>query len=344
MPTSVRLLFAGPLWEGSTTLQRLHSFQQLEDIDVIHVDSLERLGKATWGDRLRHQLRLPADRTLINERLVAATAHAKPQVVFIDSVRVLWPRTLRELRRQSECRIAYYTPDDLSYRYSRARQLLACDREWDVFFTTKAYYLNELKERGVKRPVLVGTSYDSEVHRPMTVEEVGPELEKFDAVFVGTYETQRQRAVRRLAEAGVRTVIYGNGWNRQRFHPNVTVRPAAFALEYSRALHTGRVALHFLRKLGHDTITTRSVEIPACARPMVAEWSLEHDKLFDNGREYISFSNEAELVKQVLWLLQDDAARKRLGDAARRRCVASGYSGLAVARRMLAEIRLLLSQ
>jgi hypothetical protein len=75
---------------------------------------------------------------------------------------------------------------------------------------------------------------------------------------------------------------------------------------------------------------------------MIAEWSIEHDRLFDSGCEYLPFTSELQLVSQVRRLLADDAARRHLGTAARKRCMNSGYSGADVAKEMLAELRLLL--
>src|SRR5262249_19920871 len=156
---------------------------------------------------------------------------------------------------------------------------------WDVFFTTKTYNVPELLARGVKRPILVGKSYDPETHRPLSASEVGEEFERFDAVFVGSYERPRLQSLNMLAAAGVKLVVYGD-FPGGKLDPRITSRPPEYAVKYTMALHTGKVALCFLRKLNRDRVTQRSVEIPASERPMVGERTDEHDAMFLPGKEY----------------------------------------------------------
>ena len=61
-------------------------------------------------------------------------------------------------------------------------------------------------------------------------------------------------------------------------------------------------------------------------RPMIAEKTDEHDKHFVDGIEYVGFVGEADLVAKVRQLLADDVYRRNLGNEARARCLASGYS------------------
>lgn len=333
----MRLLFLGPLWEGSTALQRLEGFRNVEGLHVSEIDSLERVGRASLAERIRHRFRWPVDRGRVNERLLHAVEEVGPDLVFIDSTRVVTRRTVR-LVREHGALVAFYSPDDVSARHNSSRQLESCDREWDAFFTTKSFNIPELRARGVRRPMLVGKAYDPSLHRPITPEEVGAEFERFDAVFVGTCEGERQCSLNALADAGISVVIYGNGWSRSRLHPEIVLRAAVFSHEYTRALHTGKVALGFLRKLNRDRVTQRSVELPAAARPMVAEKTAEHDEMFLDGVEYVSFSTDEELLERVGALLSDEPRRQSVAAAGRRRCIASGYSTLDRARQMVRAI------
>src|SRR5256885_2711770 len=117
--------------------------------------------------------------------------------------------------------------------------------------------------------------------------------------------------------------------------PNGVLRPPAYHLYYARAMHTAKVALCFLRKINRDTVTTRSLEIPAMARAMAAERTDEHDALFVDGREYLGFANIDELVSAVVTLIDDEPRRQTLRLAARQRCLSSGYSTLDRAHEML---------
>jgi hypothetical protein len=227
----------------------------------------------------------------------------------------------------------------VSQRHNSSRQLESCDPEWDVFFTTKSFNVPELKERGVRNPQLVGKAFDPQEHRPMTRGEVGPEFELFDVVFVGTYEAERARSIRYLAENGITIVVHGNGWDRGRVHPNITLRPAVYATDYVRCLHTGKLALCFLRKINRDTITQRSIEIPGAQRTMIAEKTDEHDQHFADAKEYVGFCNDGELLARCRELLADDTRRLAIARAGRERCLSSRYSTYDRAKEMLDVIR-----
>src|SRR5262249_33765291 len=99
-----------------------------------------------------------------------------------------------------------------------------------------------------------------------------------------------------------------------------------YADAYTKGLHHAKLALCFLRKINRDRITQRTMEITASQRPMLAEKTDEHDAHFDDGTEYIGFSNDVELVDKARVLLADDARRLAIGRQGRKRCLSSGYS------------------
>lgn len=332
------MLFVGPLWSGSTALHRYEAFRGLPDVDATGLDSLETVARPGLVDRVRHRLRRPADRGRVHERLAAAVEAARPDVLFVDSCKVLRPALLERIRAGGAT-LAFYSPDDMSAAHNSTRRLAAADRLWDLYFTTKSFNVPELRARGVRRPILVGNAFDERVHRPLPADEAGPDFESVDAVFVGTFEAERAASLAALARGGVRVAVYGNGWEGERLPAGVELRPAVYDLAYTRALHAGKVALCFLRRLNRDRVTTRSVEIPAAGRAMVAEKTDEHDELFADGTEYVGFRSDAELVERVRGLLADGEARARIARAGRERCLRSGYSTRCRARFMVERVR-----
>ncbi len=255
-------------------------------------------------------------------------------------VRVIRLSTLRRLREAGVRCLAYYTPDDIIGPHNLSWPLRWSFPEWDLFFTTKTFNVAELAERGVRWPVLIGNAYDPKLHRPLSRAEVGEEFERFDLVFVGAFERERCQSINQLAEAGLSVVVYGKaaGWRAHALNGNVTLREVQFAEAYAVSLHHGKVALCFLRKLNRDRITTRTMEIAAMGRPMLAEKTEEHDAHFLDGSEYIGFSTDADLVAKARDLIDDRMRLLKLGEAGRRRCLSSGYSTLDRAREMIANI------
>lgn len=336
---SPTLMYFGPQWQGSTSLQRLRAFQRIDGLRTIGVDSGASIGGRTgFWRRVRWRLRIPVDAFKENLNLLTAAAVHRPDIVFVDNSKVIRRSTLGELRKRGVSRLVYYSPDDLTARHNLSLPLKRSLPDWDIVCTTKTFNIRELSDLGVRRPLLIGKAFDPDLHQPMSPAEVGGDYERFDAVFVGSYERERAESLRTLAETGIRLVIYGSdkgGWRRQSLSESIDLRRSVFDREYVAAWHTGKVALCFLRKINRDRITQRTMEIAAIGRPMIAERTDEHDAHFDHGREYIGFASDTELCSGVERLLKDDAARRAMGLAGRQRCLDSSYSTDARAREML---------
>jgi spore maturation protein CgeB len=339
----MKLVYQGSFWDGSTARQRLEAFRAIEGVTVVAHDDGARPGQGgTLYRRIRWKLGWPADAAGENDRLAAVVAAERPDAVLVDSSKVLRRSTLRALRGLGVEVLAYYTPDDALNRDNLKWPLRSSFPEWDVFFTTKTFNVAELKARGVRDPRLVGKAYDSALHRPMSREAVGEDFERFDLVFAGSCERERMTSLNALCEAGFSVVVYGGDlgkWRARDLHPAMTARPAAFGEAYVRAMHHGKLALGFLRKINRDQITQRSLEITAMGRPMLAEKTDEHDAHFADGVEYAGFRTDDELVPLAGRYLGDEAARLALGQNARRRCLDSGYGAIDRAREMIAAMR-----
>jgi len=338
---TVKLLYFGPQWRGSTSLQRLHAFAMLDGVEAIGVDcgaNLER-GSSLWR-RVRWRLRLPVDALRENQRLIESVKTHRPDIVLVDNSKVIAIATLKELRSLEAHRLVYYSPDDLVAKHNLSLPLKWSLPHWDVVCTTKTFNMAELTAMGVRRPLLIGKAFDPALHRPMDAALIGGDFEAFDAVFIGTYEPERCASINALAESGVSVVVYGadkGNWRRSALRPGIELRNSVFADEYVRAWHTGKLALCYLRKINRDRITQRTMEIAAIGRPMLAERTDEHDQHFCHGQEYWGFMNDNELIEGARYLLADDARRHALAVAGRQRCLNGGYSTKERAAEMLRE-------
>jgi len=335
----MRLAFVGPLWAGSTTLQRLDAFQQVPGLCISSLDTRERWNEATVIDRIAHRVRRPIDWHDVNRRVIRLADEFRPDVMLFDNVKVVQPATLRRLKNEYRVVPVFYTPDNVIASHNSSRQLEQSWPEWRLVFTTKPFNVADFLSRGVEAVHVIGNAFDAKVHRPMEPNEVGADYERYDAVFTGYVEPQRRQSINELAAADISVVVYGDARRWGNMHSNVSIRPPAFDCEYARAMHTGKVALCFLRKINRDTVTTRSVEIPAMARAMAAERTDEHDNLFEHAQEYCGFSTTGELIAVVRRLVDDAQLRDRIRFSGRARCLESGYSTVSRAREMVAVMK-----
>lgn len=252
-----------------------------------------------------------------------------PQIVWIDKGLVIRPEALRSIHQfRKDVLIVGYSPDDMGQRDNQSRYFLTGLPEYDWFFTTKTFNVDELKAMGVRRPCFLGNGFDPATHRRTSVSAHEMELFGGPVGFVGSYERDRANQILSLARAGFPVKVWGWGKTRSPLsvHPNLTVhRRTLLGSEYAKALCSFAINLGFLRKINRDRQTTRSIEIPACGAFMLAERTDEHLELFEEGKEAEFFASTTELIDKTRYYLGHDSQRIRIAAAGYERCRRSGY-------------------
>ena len=105
---TVKLLYFGPQWAGSTSLQRLHAFEAIDGVSTIGVDCGASIkGPAVFWRRVRWKLRLPVDVLDENRRLLESVEAHRPDVVLVDNSKVISRNTLKGLRALGASRLVY---------------------------------------------------------------------------------------------------------------------------------------------------------------------------------------------------------------------------------------------
>jgi hypothetical protein len=331
MTAANSVVYAGPLRNGSTTLQRMHALRDVGavvipiDTQPESVDSLQKL----LALRIWRRLFGPLDLARANAKIRAASAREKPQILWVDKGLTIDAATLRSVRAENpNCVIAGYSPDDMTNPGNQSPRFLASLPEYDIYFTTKSYGVAELERLGARRVHFVGNAYDPSTHRPVVTSE--QERTNFGGVagFIGQWEAQRSASICKLAGERVPVRVWGEDWHKCRCSSEflrVENRPL-WADDYALALCSFDINLCFLRKSNRDLQTTRSIEIPACGGFMLAERTAEHLALFEEGKEAEFFADDVELIEKTKYYILHPTQRRTIAEAGRQRCLRSGYS------------------
>ena len=103
--------------------------------------------------------------------------------------------------------------------------------------------------------------------------------------------------------------IYGSKWNKDpnfsKLKKNISLGHLKFR-KYSKVIQSAKIALCLLEKKNKDTITARSIEIPAIGTLMVSERTKTMKKIFVENKEVIFFSNPNECVRKCNYYLLND--------------------------------------
>jgi spore maturation protein CgeB len=339
----LRVLYVGDLWQGSTCLQRMNAMRDL----VLSVDAVDtapdhvRMGSRRLSRRILTRIAGPRDWAGANAQILSLASEGRHDLLWVDKGVSIKPSALRAFRRANpSCVCAGYSPDDMMARHNRSRRFLRQFDEYDLFFTTKSYHVEELGRLGRARIVFVDNAFDRYTHTPSLVDASTREALGGPVGFIGFWEEARANSLLYLAQAGIRVRVWGPGWEHmQRRDPRLQIegRPL-WAADYAKAICAFDINLGFLRKMNRDLQTQRSVEIPACGGFMLAERTDEHCALFREGHEAEFFDSNDELLTKVKYYLANSDRRREIAARGRQRCVMSGYSNHERMRFMLSNV------
>ena len=197
---------------------------------------------------------------------------------------------------------------------------------YDYFFTNKKYNIPELRGLGAKNVFYFKNGYSLQVHHPLNISSEDQQFYGCEVTFVGTFEYARSKLINYLAENNIRIKIWGWGITRKNSglsdSANITLMDQyVYDEEYAKVISASQINLCFLRKVNRDTETTRSIEIPACKGFMIAERTIEHLELFQEGIEAEYFSSPKELLEKINYYLHNTNERIKIAEKGYLKCM-----------------------
>lgn len=326
--TVPELFYVGDLAPGTTSRMRCQALRALGyrvtefPTDVFQPNTLLR-----YADKFARRLRAPIDHAGVNAALLALKP--PPDVLWIDKGNTVLPSTLRRLRDNfPRLRIIGYSPDDMMQWLCSSFCFLRGLRLYDAFITTKSFGVAELRRWGCPQVIFSENAYDAATHRPCVKPDSSPIEHTIAVGFIGHHEAARRRSIARLCEAGIPVTVTGPGWHRYRRSLPATARilPPVFGVDYAARISETLVNLGFLRKMNRDLQTQRTVEVPACGGFLLAERTLEQQRLFAEGKEADYFGNDDELIHKAREYIHEPAKARLMGAAGLQRCRTGRYS------------------
>lgn len=344
----MRILSIGEFYNLSNTC--LHRHWALTKLST-HIDQIELYPtkpsfKFKIANRLFQNYRLPVplpDEHKTNETIKTLVDQNNYDLIWIDKGLTINAKTLQYIKYSNpKCHIISYTADNMAERHNQSQNFLNCIPLYDYHITTKSYIIENLKGLGAKKVLFTYQSYENTFHYPrsLTIKEQ-VELGG-DVGFIGAWEKERCDSILYLINNNIKVTVFGNGkWEMYKnYHPNLTIKPAIFSEDYSKAIQAFKISLCFLRKINNDLHTSRTMEIPACGGFMLAERTKEHLELFKEDKEAVYFSSNNELLEKCRYYLSNPKECLSIAEAGVKRCKNSGYSNLETLKRIIKSIKI----
>lgn len=317
-----RMLFVGYMWTGSTCVPRYHGLKSIGlDMEIFDATGWNS-GASSVSISLAHRLYCTTAIRKMNEELIVIASRVKPDAIWLEKANWIYPFTLRRLKVHTR-KLIHYNTDDIFATGSWFWLHRAGVRFYDLHLTTNRLNVLELKERFGVKAFRVGMGYDQGYHRPAAI--YSNCLEKKDVIFIGHWEPHTERYIHALREAGICVHLWGHNWWKayDRSLRSITPLPQ---FDYVRTISSAKIALCVLSRRNRNESTGRSFEIPAIGTFMLAERTLEHEYLYEDGSGAALFTGERELVEKARYYLAREKDRSDIAARGHARCITLGLS------------------
>jgi hypothetical protein len=317
-----RILYIGPMWEGGTCRERARTLEG-------YGYALDALDTAPYLEQTSRVVRAFEHRLLWGPNVIAlnkafeklSKVHPRPDVIWIDKARWLFPAILEKIKKETGAICIHYTPDP-AFTVHTSRHFAKAIPLFDLCVTTKGYELNAYRDRGAKDVLFTLQGIDD---RFTSLAQPPNSLSQSGSVFVGHCEPHYINVLNAAASVDDDLQIYGPGWTKAgRGNPILSSHvkaEGAWGDDYVRVLALAKIGLGLLCKNYPDQFTTRSFEVPAAGAMLLAERTEAHQELFVEGVEAEYFSTIDEMKEKLKFYLANESARLGIAAAGQARCL-----------------------
>ena len=249
----------------------------------------------------------------------------KPDWIFMTKGENLRAEVFTLLRKQIGCRLAIWNVDNPFHANVSSYQSLRHIQKADVYFIWARYLMDALHSAGAQRVEFLPFAFDPESHPD---EAIAPEESRrwsSDLCFVGTWDAEREVALKPLANQGFDLAIYGQGWLKNSPLESPLRRyirsDSLWQQDVVKAFKGAKLVLNLLRRhnwQGHNFRTMEAAGIGGGAL-LTPQTKDQAEVLFRDGDEIFCYAGKVldpSLIRSLL--LQPDCLRRAAESAQRR--------------------------
>lgn len=321
MISKAKVLVVSQFNYGSTSWSRKKAISKLA-LETHAIDTAPFLYEKSWINYflINHLYAGPVVNE-INCLAIQESKELKPEFVWVDRGLQLFPKTLKKMKSLSGCLI-HFSPDNQCFEGNQSRHYLRSIPIYDIHVTTKPRDMQWLRDHGAPRVESMENGIDPDLHRPILLNERDTKKFGCDIGFVGHWEPSREETLLFLRHHFQEIKVWGGGWERSRSRvPLFWDCPHLVGDDYVKAICGAKINLCLLSQWFDDQTTTRSVEIPACGKFMLAERNPEHQAMYKEGTEAEFYASGEELLDKIHYYLKHEAEREKIALAGRKKCL-----------------------
>lgn len=283
-------------------------------IESVFVDAREAYRGSFLRRKIDWSLRghRPSQLEEMSARITRVCREARPDLLLTTGFAPLDAAALKTIGAMGIRRANFLTDDPWS-RFHRSPWFLKTLTYYDCVFSPRRANMGDLRALGCRGVEYLPFAYAPQTHfREPASDAERRDLES-DVIFAGGGDADRAPYIAALREAGFRIALYGEYWDRYPETKNLS-RGLIGMDRLRKAMAASKLAICLVRRLNRDGHAMRSFEAPAFGACPLMERTAEHEELFGAAVAY--FDDIPAMIAAARRLLQDDAERVRLADAA----------------------------
>jgi spore maturation protein CgeB len=283
---------------------------------VAHDSSLPPAEKILQQSQLRFSA---AHFMLFNARVRRVARGCRPNLVIVSGSNwLLWPETIRHLRRRYDARVVLNEQHLQVFRPYQAASL----PEYDHVFVQDSGLVSVLTHASPARGAsLLGPACDPLEHRPLALTDDDRERYGADVAYLGYAYGNRLELFEQLLDFRIR--LWGLGWDRSAALAPFFDPTPVHGLGKTRVYNATRINVN-LQSVSYqlDGVTCRPFEVAACGRFCLCDDRRDLHRFLDVGTEVIAFTDAAQLKSQIAYYLDHPDEAAQIAAAARARVLA----------------------
>jgi spore maturation protein CgeB len=276
-----------------------------------------------------------------NKLLLNKVASWQPDLCFfcLHKDEIL-PDTIKKISSIPKVVTLNWFADD-HWRFDNYSKNYAPYFNWVV--TTYSKAVEKYHQIGYHKVIHSQWAADIDIYKPVTTQK------DIDVSFVGIWNKNRDRVIKKLKQSGIRVETWGQGWSAGRLGQDEMIKVLARS-KISLGLNTpstyyGLKPLvgFFFRRRGRfgfkqdfkniwsnfrewrqkriPMIKARMFEIPACGALLFTQAADNIGDYYIDGKEMVLYDDDFDLIKKLQYYLQHDCDRETLSQAGYERTI-----------------------
>ena len=310
----MKILFIGPK-SGNSYLTYITLKKIYKEVDLINTEK-SLLGISFFLKIFIHISSIIFDKYFFH--FILKKVSKNYDLIYVRAGEVIGNSLILELKKRTK-KIIFFCNDNPFVKRDK--------RKWDLFKKSSKLYdliifqdesrIRLSKKYGLENTYLVYPPYDKKIHNFSKNNNI---KKKYDIVFVGTWSPKKSKLLKNLILSGINLKIFGTRWHKDHnfeiIKPNYIPGHLSFK-NYSKIIYKSKIALCLFSEENKDTITARSMEIPAIGTLMISMRTKAMKRVFKENKEAVYFSNYKECLRKCIFFLSNSKLRNAISKKAK---------------------------